>query len=636
MRQRRFQKGLGTVLVGAAVVLFASVTFGQPRVAETNGDGMDTHLFRSALDSKGFFTTDGADILGANDVSFGLVMDYGRNLMRLEDGHTSEQMVAHSFQGTFGFNYGLFNVATIGLTAPVNLMTGDEVTAIGPGGGTLYDSGKLDVESFSYVGLHSKIRFLRPDKGFGVALALQGGIPTSESVTRDLGADSTMWFWPRLILETQLGSKNQFRVGANAGYRFHSGENPRFDQLEEGAFEYGNLITGNLGISYRALDAVDLVGETYLTQLASGDSDSAQKLSAEAVGGLKLFIEHRSFLMLGGGTRYTKGFQAADARMFIGFVFEPSIGDRDGDGYKDDEDECPDEPEDFDGFKDEDGCPDPDNDNDGILDVDDECPDTPEDFDGDEDEDGCPEGDDGDRDGDGILDKDDQCPDDPEDRDGFEDEDGCPDDDNDKDGILDKDDNCPNDPEDMDGFEDEDGCPDDDNDKDGIPDKRDQCPNDPETYNGFEDEDGCPDKGKVVIEENNILIMEKIMFETNSAKIRPESFELLDAVATTLNHHPEFKLIEVAGHADERSTDQHNLQLTRARASSVRQALVDRRVDAGRLSAVGYGEYCPVDPGHNAEAWEKNRRVEFKVLKTDEGDTGVQTGCEAARQKGVK
>ena len=98
--------------------------------------------------------------------------------------------------------------------------------------------------------------------------------------------------------------------------------------------------------------------------------------------------------------------------------------DRDGDGIPDNIDKCPDDPEDRDGFEDEDGCPDPDNDKDGILDVDD------------------------------------LCPNDPEDIDGFEDKDGCPDPDNDKDRILDKDDKCPNEPEVYNGFEDEDGCPD--------------------------------------------------------------------------------------------------------------------------------------------------------------------------------
>ncbi|HET9993422.1 MAG TPA: OmpA family protein [Kofleriaceae bacterium] len=85
-------------------------------------------------------------------------------------------------------------------------------------------------------------------------------------------------------------------------------------------------------------------------------------------------------------------------------------GDRDGDGIKDNVDKCPDQPEDKDGFQDEDGCPDLDND------------------------------------GDGLNDTIDKCPNDPEDKDGFEDEDGCPDPDNDKDGFLDKDDKCPNQP----------------------------------------------------------------------------------------------------------------------------------------------------------------------------------------------
>src|SRR5206468_10820435 len=159
-------------------------------------------------------------------------------------------------------------------------------------------------------------------------------------------------------------------------------------------------------------------------------------------------------------------------------------------------------------------------------------------------------------------------PEEPEDRDGLQDEDGCPDADNDKDGIPDKEDQCPNEPEDKDGFEDEDGCPDPDNDKDQILDVNDKCPNDPETYNGFEDEDGCPDKGKVVIEGSDILIMDKVLFQTGSAEILPESFPIIDAVATTLKHHPEFKVVEIAGHADERSDDNFNLKLTQDRARS--------------------------------------------------------------------
>ena len=58
-------------------------------------------------------------------------------------------------------------------------------------------------------------------------------------------------------------------------------------------------------------------------------------------------------------------------------VVHDHVGDRDGDGVIDDLDKCPDEPEDRDGFEDDDGCPDPDNDQDGILDVQDKCPNDP-------------------------------------------------------------------------------------------------------------------------------------------------------------------------------------------------------------------------------------------------------------------
>jgi outer membrane protein OmpA-like peptidoglycan-associated protein len=84
--------------------------------------------------------------------------------------------------------------------------------------------------------------------------------------------------------------------------------------------------------------------------------------------------------------------------------------DSDGDGIPDVRDKCPNEPEDKDGFEDDDGCPDPDNDNDGILDAVDKCPNEPEDFDGFEDEDGCPEPD---NDKDGVLDPADRCPSEP-------------------------------------------------------------------------------------------------------------------------------------------------------------------------------------------------------------------------------
>jgi OmpA-OmpF porin, OOP family len=662
---------LRTAVFGLSMCALEASAGAQVRTHE-NGDGMDTHLFRPAVDSKGFFSVNGSDILGHENISFGMVLDYGSDLMRTRasgkpidattgqpcvdqscaiqagsDGSGVPALVQNSFQATFSFNYGLFNRAVVGVSIPVVLMAGDPAYQIGPTG-TTYNSARLDEESLSSLALHAKLRLTRVDRGPGVALLGQIGFPIS-GAPRQLGADAGFWYWPQVILEDRLGSTQWFKVGLNVGFRGHTGKNPSFGdspnsspnglpQLKEGTFENGNTPTASFGLALRALDALDIVAETYGTYLLSSNTAGAQKWSEEVVGGFKLFIDKNSFLMVGAGSRaWSTGYEAANVRLILGFVYEPSIGDRDGDGYKDDVDKCPDEPEDFDGFQDEDGCPDPDNDQDGILDVNDRCPNIPEDRDGDQDEDGCPEGKaDGDRDGDGIPDSRDKCPDVPEDRDGFQDEDGCPEADNDQDGIPDTADQCPNDAEDRDKFEDEDGCPDPDNDKDQIPDVRDKCPNDPETYNGYQDEDGCPDKGKVIIEGNEILILEKVQFETDSARILPQSHEILDAVAATLKGHPEFTLLEVEGHADERASDQHNLQLTKARAASVMDALRSRGIASSRLISQGYGEYCPLDKASTPAAWEKNRRVEFKVVKTEDGETGVPRGCPVALDHGVK
>jgi len=264
-----------------------------------------------------------------------------------------------------------------------------------------------------------------------------------------------------------------------------------------------------------------------------------------------------------------------------------------------------------------------DRDLDGIRDSKDACPTEPEDYDGDRDEDGCPEFD---RDGDGIDDQTDQCPDDPEDKDGFQDADGCPDLDNDKDGIKDNIDQCPNKPEDQDGFEDLDGCPDPDNDKDGIPDTLDKCPNQPEDMDGFEDEDGCPEEGPVVeepkkpkykfinITDKEIQLKQKIFFKYNRATIRSKSFPLLNEVADVLIKRSRMK-VRIEGHTDSKGRARYNKKLSQKRAESVRRYLIEAGVEPSRLTAVGYGEERPRWSNKTRSGREKNRRVEFHITK---------------------
>ncbi len=622
---------------------------GDRALGSSNGRGFDFHIFRPAVDSKGVLTVNGTDILGSRSLSFGLVLDVGTGIGRIgtdaNGGRTS--LVTSMFSGLFHFNVGIGNVLVLGAQLPFHLASGPGNDHAVEGGSTTvgalglgfqqYNPGRsLTYQGMGDLVLHAKVRWLRAEYWpVGLAVLLQAGIPLmrgSESFAGEPGP----WVWPSVAVERRIGRR--FRIAGNLGFRlpFATGSTLTPARQDFGdSVTYGPSITFGFGASLRVGNVLDLLAETYGAQYVEGFGN-AGALPLEGVLGAKIFVDRNSYLMLGGGAGLNRGAMAsAGFRGFLGFIFEPSIGDTDGDGYRDDVDRCPTEPEDFDNFEDEEGCPEPDNDRDGILDVDDQCPLVPEDRNGNQDSDGCPDSDIADRDGDQIADNVDRCPDDPEDRDGFEDDNGCPDPDNDRDQILDTDDLCPNEPEDRDQFEDDNGCPDPDNDRDTILDTVDQCPNDAEVFNGLDDADGCPDTGALRRVGTEIQLNQQINFETDSAQIvdNDTNRTILDQMAQLLNHNADIELTEVEGHTDERAPDDHNLQLSRDRGNSVVQALVQRGVVATRLVAAGYGEYCPVDPRSNEEAWARNRRVNFFIIRTTvEGRTTAAAGCPRGRQ----
>ena len=219
-----------------------------------------------------------------------------------------------------------------------------------------------------------------------------------------------------------------------------------------------------------------------------------------------------------------------------------------------------------------------------------------------------------DRDGDAIWDHEDKCPDEPEDYDGHLDEDGCPDFDRDEDGIEDSADLCPDEPEDLDGFQDEDGCPEPDNDGDGIADGDDGCPDEPETMNGYLDTDGCPDSGPkgVDIKKDQIVISEKILFDTGRATIKKVSHGILNAVVAVLNDYPTLT-IRIEGHTDSQGSNSLNQRLSDKRAASVRTYLKGKGIDEGRLTSQGFGEDRPIDTNRTRGGRANNRRVEFHI-----------------------
>jgi OmpA-OmpF porin, OOP family len=85
-------------------------------------------------------------------------------------------------------------------------------------------------------------------------------------------------------------------------------------------------------------------------------------------------------------------------------------------------------------------------------------------------------------------------------------------------------------------------------------------------------------------------------------------------VAETLLAYPDVR-VEIGGHTDSLGRDSYNLALSERRARSARQYLIGRGVDAGRMTAVGYGEARPIADNETPEGQEENRRVELKVLE---------------------
>lgn len=258
---------------------------------------------------------------------------------------------------------------------------------------------------------------------------------------------------------------------------------------------------------------------------------------------------------------------------------ESGPSDRDGDGFYDHEDSCPDDP--------------------GVA------------------PDGCPLGD---RDGDGILDDADTCPDDPETVNDFQDDDGCPESDRDGDGFWD-------DP-DQDSCPDEagvapDGCPIPDTDGDGILDPDDACPQEPETENGFEDADGCPDEVPEALKKFTGAI-KGITFETNKAEIRTSSRRTLDKAVKVLKEFPDIR-IEISGHTDNKGSVAHNKDLSQRRADSVKQYFIDKGIDASRLETIGHGPDKPVDTNDTKDGRANNRRIEFRIIGGNEGVSAEAT-----------
>jgi uncharacterized repeat protein (TIGR01451 family) len=376
------------------------------------------------------------------------------------------------------------------------------------------------------------------------------------------------------MLVAEWASEGGFRLVANVGATLRQGEE-----------QFRNLRVGHelaYGLAAHVPVGGWLVFQGHLQGARSLIEQPRKELPLEALGAVGFRLSEGLLLNVGGGPGLTQSYGTPRFRFFAGIGWTqprppPPPVDTDDDGRMDNEDTCLNEPEDLDGFQDEDGCPDPDNDGDGVLDDQDKCPAQLEVVNGVKDQDGCP----------------DQAP--PPDTDG--------------DGLRDNKDKCPAQPEDVDGFEDKDGCPELDNDRDGFLDAQDKCPTQPEVINGVDDRDGCPDpgRGKVLLEGSRLVLLDKVQFATNKDVIQPRSFNLLEQVAAVLRANPRLKKVRVESHTHIKGARYQDL--AQRRADNVRAFLIREGVAPERLEAVGY----TLTKGRKS-----SDRIEFTLLEVGE------------------
>ncbi|MCY1042242.1 OmpA family protein [Corallococcus sp. bb12-1] len=454
----------------------------------------------------------------------------------------------------------------------------------------------------------ARVGILTQDNEGGVDLALEMGVGLPIGSREGLTRDGALRLAPRLMVGRHFGF---LRGGLEVGF---------LSRPQQALTQRPGILVDEVGNELRIGAALATTGRRLRWELNVRGMVplTAQPGAVELLPGARYLVKptFELFALAGMGVGSAPGTPLF--RLMVGGAFgdvtpergpgessvncEPGLAhtieecpemDEDHDGVRNGLDRCPLVP----GTLERNGCEKMDTDSDGLEDALDMCPVEP----GPASAQGCPLRD---TDKDGTEDDSDTCPNEA----GPPENQGCPVRDADKDGIDNDKDACPNEA----GPIERDGCPETDTDKDGVPNRIDSCANEAGPYDNL----GCPQHiyPLVVLHATRLETRGRVYFEPAQTRVSSRSFAVLDWVAQVILEHPEFPLIAVGAHTDDRGLPEANRQLSQGRAAAVRQYLIGKKVPPERLAAYGYGQDRPIDSNLTSVGRENNRRVEFVIV----------------------
>jgi OmpA-OmpF porin, OOP family len=106
--------------------------------------------------------------------------------------------------------------------------------------------------------------------------------------------------------------------------------------------------------------------------------------------------------------------------------------------------------------------------------------------------------------------------------------------------------------------------------------------------------------------------LDDVLFDFDKSNVKPEAAAILDRLVVFMNENKGSKA-NLSGHTDSVGTEAYNQRLSERRVNSVRDYVVKKGVDSGRISGQGFGESKPIADNKTQEGRAKNRRVEIKV-----------------------